>query len=246
MKIAFTFLLFFSVSLAHAQFSKADAKIAKTADGPAIALLMDSTKIAIGVQEQGWYQVAFKAVVLKTSVNTDSVISADVDLLNNAKKPIGKTQAEVKVELKQAEGRGLYKYYEVLITGYIKGTNLHYRSIPERGIEEILNDPKVVTRQENMLAYFKAMGFKKEETETYTVWVYLDEAGSLTQPIYRTIVILRGETALFCIVSRTENLTLEKLKDQKDDSTGHYFFYSRPNDKNWEEVRDIVYGFIPL
>jgi hypothetical protein len=246
MKIAFTFLFFFSLSLAYAQFSKADAKITATADGPTLALLMDSTKIAIGVQQQGWYQVTFKAIVPKTSVNADSVISAEVELLNTNKKPIGKTQAETKVQLKQAEGRGLYKYYEVLITGYIKGTNLHYRSIPERGLEEILNDPKVVTRQEKMLAYFKTMGFKKDETEAYTVWVYLDDAGSLEQPTYRTIVILRGETALFCIVSRTEILSLEKLKDQKDDSTGHYFFYARPNENNWQEVRDIVYGFIPL
>lgn len=246
MKQTFTLLFSMAVAAASAQFSKADAKITQTAGGPTIAVLLDSTKIAIGVQEQGWYPVTFKAVVSKTSVSADSTIAADAELLDKNKKAIGKTSAEVKAKIKQAEGRGLYKYYEVLVTGYIKGASLHYRSIPERGLEEILSDPKIASRQEKLEAYYKVMGFKKEETDGYTVWVYLDEAGSLEQPMYRTIVVLRGETALFCIVSRTENMSLDKLKDQKDDTTGRYYFYQRINDRNWEEMRDIVYGFIPL
>ena len=246
MKTFLSIVCTFALAAANAQFSRADAKITKTINGSELAVLMDSTKIAIGVQEQSWYPVTFKAIVAKSAVSADSVIQPETELLDRNKKGIGTVSAETKAQLKQAEGRGLYKYYEVLITGYIKGTNLHYRSIPERGLEEILNDPKVVTRQENMAAYFKVMGFKKEETDAYTVWTYLDEAGSLEQPIYRTIVVLRGETALFCIISRTESMSLEKLKDQKDDTTGRYYFYQRINDRNWEEMRDIVYGFIPL
>jgi len=238
------FILF--TAQVHGQFAKSDARIALKPDGETVATLADSTKIAIGVQENGWYPVTFKAFVQKSFVDGDSVIAPETELLNLKKNPIGQIKGEVKAKLKQAEPRGFYKYYEVLITGYIKGTSLHYRSIPEKGLEEILNDGKMAGRQERLEAYFKKLGFVKEEHDSYTAWAYLDAAGSLEQPMYRCIVIYRGETALYCIVSRSELMTLDKLKDQRDHSTGKYYFYQRPSDRNWEEIKDIVYGFIPL
>lgn len=246
MKYILTTLLSLFFVFTHAQFCKDNAKITLKPDGETLATLTDSTKIAIGIQENGWYPVTFKAYVAKSAIDGDSNIVADAELVNGEKDVIGKTTATSKVKIKQAEKRGFYKYYEVLVSGYIKGTNLHYRSIPEKGLEEILNDGKMAGRQERLEAYFKKLGFIKEENDNYTTWAYVDEAGSLEQPIYRCIVIFRGETALYCIVSRHEIMTLDKLKDQKDHSTGKYYFYQRPSDRNWEEIKDIVYGFIPL
>ena len=246
MKYILTYLLLLFFAFGHAQFTKSNAKITLKPDGETLATLTDSTKIAIGVQENGWYPVTFKAFVAKSAVDGDSTILAEADLVNEEKDIIGKTAASTKVKIKQAEKRGFYKYYEVLVSGYIKGTNLHYRSIPEKGLEEILNDNKMAGRQDRLEAYFKKLGFVKEEHESYTAWAYLDEAGSLDQPMYRCIVIFRGETALYCIVSRHEIMTLDKLKDQKDHNTGKYYFYQRPSDRNWEEIKNIVYGFIPL
>ncbi len=234
------------VFICNAQFAKNGGKIHIKPNDEAVISLADSIKLSIGVQEEGWYPASFKAYVLKSAVNGDSILAADTELVNDEKENIGQSLGEIKVTCKAANKRGFHKYYEILVTGFIKGTNLHYRSIPEKGLEEILNDGKVAGRMERLEAYFRKLGFTKETFEGYTAWVYLDEAGSLEQPHYRCIVIFRGETALYCIVSKSELMTLDKLKDQRDHRTGKYYFYQRPSDRNWEEIKDIVYGFIPL
>jgi hypothetical protein len=246
MKHTFLLLLFLFAFTANAQFSKADARITERVDGPTLVTLTDSIKIAIGVQESGWYPVKTKAIVPKSAVSSDSVLFADTELLNQKKDPIGKVVAETKVQLKQAEGRGLYKYYEVLIAGYIKGTDLHYRSIPERGLENILRESRVSTRQEELERYFKKLDFKRQDFDNFTVWVYFDDAGSLEQPAYRTLVLFKGETLLYGVVSRSEYMSFEKLKDEREHSTGLYYFFQRPPDRTWGEIKDIVWGFIPL
>ncbi len=246
MKHTFLIIAFFISATVFAQFSKSNAKITDAAGGNTLVTLNDSVKIAIGVQQTGWYPVTTKAIVPKSAVTGDSVLPADTELLNRGKDPIGKVKSETKVQYQQAEGRGLYKYYEVIIKGFIKGTDLHYRSIPERGIEEILEDARMAGRAEKFANYFKKLGFIKEEHSDFTVYIYLDDVATFDQPTYRTIVIFRGETALYGIVSRSEFMSMEKLKDEREHSTGHYYFFQRPPDRTWEEIKDIVYGFIPL
>jgi hypothetical protein len=246
MKYSFLLFCFFFIILAKAQFSKADARITNGINGETMVTLVDSVKIAIGPQESGWYPVKTIAYVPKSAVSGDSILYADTDYLNRKKEPIGKVVADTKVAYKQAEGRGLYKFYKVLITGYIKGTDLHYRSIPERGIEDILRDSRVSTQQEELERYFRKLEFKKQEYDSFTVWAYLDEAGTFDQPAYRTLVFFKGETLLYCVVSRSENMRFEKLKDQREHSTGRYYFFQRPPDRTWSEIIDITWGFIPL
>lgn len=242
-----TILLAFLISFcASAQFTKPTSKLFNAAEGKLIASFSDSIKIAIGPQETGWYKTTTKVIVPKTAVSADSVLAAEVDLLDAAKKTIGKTNSESKVEFKQAEGRGFYKYYEVLIHGYMKSYSIEYKSIPEKGLEDILNEKNMATRQEKLDVFFVKMGFKMSESGDYTVWAYLDEVASLGEPHFRTIVVFRGETMLFCIISKHETMTIEKLKDTHSDSTGNYFFFQRAQEKMIEEMRNIAYGFIPL
>ena len=110
-------LLFFLATLATtAQFSKEDARITNTIDGETAITLIDSVKIALGTQESGWYPVTTKAYVPKSKLSGDSTLAAETELLNRKKDPIGKVVQETKVQVRQAEGRGLYKYYEVYCT----------------------------------------------------------------------------------------------------------------------------------
>lgn len=240
------FLALISGFISQAQFTKQSSKLFVEADGKLIATFSDSIKIAIGPQESGWYATTTKIIVPKSAVSADSILAAEVDILDQDKKVIGKTNLESKVAFRQAEGRGFYKYYEVLLSGYMKSYSIEYKSIPEKGLEDIINQKNLSTRQEQLDVYFKKMGFVKSEIEDYTVWAYLDEVASFEDPRFRTIVVFRGETSLFCVISKHETMSLEKLKDTFSDATGNYFLFQRAQDKTTEQMKNIAYSFIPL
>jgi len=246
MKYATLFIFLTSTFFAQAQLTKGEATILSKPDGDKLFTINDSTRIAIGPQESGWYKTSVVAFVAKKSVSADSMLAADAILLKADKLAMGKVLADVKVDYRQAEGRGMYKFYKVIVSGYIKSYSIHYRSIPEKGLEEILNDSKVAGRNDRLAEFFKTHGFVKQEFGDYTAWVYLDKAGSLDEPTYRTAVIYRGETMIYAVVSRAETLKLDKLKDEQTHNTGNYFFYQKPNEKALREIQDIIYSFIPL
>lgn len=240
-------VLFLAFSVcAQAQITKGEVSLTNNPDGQKIATLADSTRIAIGRQENGWYKTTTKVLVPKIAVGADSTLAAEVNFIDKNKKIVGKSLAETKVEFKQADGRGFYKYYEILITGYLKSYGIHYRSIPEKGLEEILNDPKVAGRQDRLAEFFKNNNFKKQNFGDYDAWIYLDEVASLEEPTYRTIVVFRGETMIFAVISRDETMTLDKLKDTRKSSTGVFHYYQKPSEAIEKQMQDIAYSFIPL
>jgi hypothetical protein len=243
--LALTLTLFISV-YANAQFTKPTSKLFDAAEGKLIANFSDSIKIAIGQQESGWYPTTTKVIVPKTAVSSDSVLFAEIELLDKDKKVIGRTNMEWKVNYRQAEGRGFYKYYEVIISGYMKSYSIEYKSIPEKGLEDIVNEKNLSIRQEQLNAFFAKMGFIPHEIEDYTAWVYVDDVASFDEPQFRTIVIFRGETSLFCIISKNATMSIEKLKDTYSDNTGNYFLFQRAQEKTLEQMKNIAYSFIPL
>ncbi len=244
--ISLLVLLAFTTTQAFAQFTKSSFTLLDAAEGTEIAQFTDSVKVAIGPQESGWYKTTLKVLVAKSAVSADSVLAADAEILDEDKNKIGQTTSEIKVKYQQAEGRGYYKFYEIIITGYIKSYSLEYKSIPERGLEKIINQKSMAGRQEQLEAFFNTMGFVESTFGEYTVWTYLDEAASFGEAHYRTIVVFRGETSLYCIISKTETMSLEKLKDTYSDHTGNYFFFQRYQDKTLKQMQDVAYSFIPL
>lgn len=243
------FILFFASIIAisaNAQFTRPTSKLFTAPEGKLIATFSDSIKIAIGPQESGWYASLTKVIVPKSAVSADSILGAEVDLLNSEKKVIGKTNQESKVNFRQAEGRSFSKFYEVIISGYLKSYSIEYKSIPEKGLEDIINQKSMSTREEQLNAFFKKMGFEKNEINGYTAWVYLDKVASFNEGRFRTIVVFRDESSLFCIISKHETMSLEKLKDTFSDVTGNYFLFQRAQDKTMEQMRNIAYSFIPL
>lgn len=231
---------------AMAQLTKGEAFLRDKVDGNKIFSMQDSIRISISNPDKGWYSASFVCIVPKNAVNADSVLAPKTQLLNSAKKPVGMVLEEVKVDVRQAEGRGLIKFYQIRIEGYISSKEIHYRSIPEKGLEEILNDPKVAGKNDRMLDYFNAHGFIKQEFGDYTAWVYLDKNATLEEPPYRTAVIYRGETMIYAVVSRKDYFNLEKLKEEQKHNTGQYYFFQKPNERTLKEVQDIIYNFIPL
>ena len=231
---------------ANAQFTKPTSKLFVAAEGKLIATFSDSIKIAIGPQESGWYPCKTKIIVPKSAISADSILAVDVELLDANKEVSGISNLETKVIYRQAEGRGFYKYYEVILSGYMKSYSIEYKSIPEKGLEDIINQKNLSTRQEQLEAFFKKMGFVNREIDGYTAWAYLDKAASFDEGHYRTIVVFRGETSLFCIISKHDTMNLEKLKDSHSDSTGNYFLFQRAQDKTIEQMQNIAYSFIPL
>lgn len=243
----FLMLLFSATALfVHGQYTKANAEVCSAADGPVLVTLKDSLNVTLGPQESGWYPITFRAIVVQEMVTTDSVIMADAILIDQDKNEVGKTSGEVKAQLRTIDKRGFRKHYEVLIKGFVKSYGIIYSSLPEKKLEKILNQKSISVKQEQLRELYKQMGFEEHRFENFTVYAYLDKSGTLGEPMYRTLVFVRGETLIYAVVSRHSHMNFEKIKEVKKEYTGNYYFFQRPPDKTWKEIEDIVYNFIPL
>lgn len=230
----------------HAQITKPEFEITKAAQGEPALAFATPQKIALGPQEKGWYKAQVKFYVAKKFVTADSVLLPDAELLAADKEIIGKSVAEMDVKIMQAEGRGLYKFYVAIASGYVKGYDVDYGSIPEVALTKIINQKNIGSRNQDLQDFFAKMAFTKYTTGQFTAFVYADDVASFGDPHYRTIVVFRNETMLYCVITRDGILKFDKQKDFREDHTGKYYFFQRAQDKTFEEMRDIAYSFIPL
>jgi hypothetical protein len=234
---------------AHAQLLKRQTKVFNAIEGEELFELVDSTQVSLGNVQDSWYNTQIVALVERANWNEgDSTVSAESIIYNSDKQEIGKTLVGFKAKASRIEDVRKYrKHVWVQLEGYVSKRNVHYNSIPEKGLEKIINTKSQGGKQEIFENFFETYEFKKVETSDYTLWVYLDKNASIEEEKpYRAIVIFRGETSLFCVVTNDRPFTMTKLKMTKEDGSGTYYFVSKPNDKAFEAITDEVYSFIPL
>ncbi len=244
---AITFLLL--CHFAFAQMLRNETTFYNKIKGDSIFTLADSSKVYLDHVKNSWYPA--KAVVLVDKINwnaEDSMVNAGATIYDADKNEIGKTMVDLKATGSRLEDKRKYrKHVWVSLSGFIYNRNVHYKSIPEKGIEKIINAKSRGGLHEKLVAYFEDYGFKKVETSNYTYWVYIDGNASVAvEKPYRVIVVFRGETSLYCVVTNQRPFEMEKLKAYKENGAGNFYFVSKPTDKTFEEITDQVYFYIPL
>ena len=243
-------LSLFTCLSGFSQLIKRDAVIYSKAGGDSLFMLMDSSNVHLGSIENSWYPTSRVALVPLANWNEgDSTIAAGTELINEDKKVIGKTIQSFKAHTsRKGEGRRWKKHVWVLIDGYIHNNHIHYKSIPEKSVEKLVNAKNRAGLYDKLKEdVFDEFGFERYESGEYSSYVYLDKHITLEEEKpYRVIVVFRGETSLFCIITNDLPFELVKMKDQRSESSGNYYFVMKASPRMWEAVEDIAYTFIPL
>jgi len=246
-KTAIIFLLL--SHFAFAQILRHETAFYDKINGDTIFTLADSTKIYLDNIKDSWYPAKVVVLVDKENWNAeDSTVNAGATIYDADKNEIGKTMVDLKPTGSRLEDKRKYrKHVWVSLSGYVYNRNVHYKSIPEKGLEKILNAKSRGGLHEKLVDYFEEYGFEKTETDNYTYWVYIDENATVaTEKPYRVIVVFRSETSLYCVVTNEKPFEMEKQKAYKENGAGNFYFVSKPTEKTFEEITDQVYFYIPL
>lgn len=249
MKSITSLLAFFIALSVSAQLLRNETSFYNKIKGDTLFTLNDSAQVSLGNISDGWYEAQKVVLVEKSFWNdSDSSVSAGATIYDDDKHPIGKVKANFKTEASLIKtGRKYKKHLVVLLKGWVYNRNVHYKSIPEKGLEKIVNMKSRGGQSEIYREFFKTYNFKKSAAGDFSMYVYLDENATIEEEKpYRVIAIFRGETMLYCIVTNDKPFNIEKLKLKKEDGSGTYYFTSKPTDKIFEQLSDAVYSFIPL
>ena len=245
-----SFILFIFIGqIAFAQMVRNETAFYNEIKGDSIFTLADSSSVYLDNIKDSWYHASKVVLVEKSFWNSsDSSVNAGATIYDANKNSIGKTLVDLQPTASRIENVRKYrKHVWVSLEGYIYNRNVHYKSIPEKGIEKIINAKSRGGLHEKLVVHFKEYGFEKVETSNYTYWVYLDENASIEkEKPYRIIVVFRGETSLYCIVTNERPFEMEKQKAYKENGAGNFYFVSKPTDKTFDEITDQVYFYIPL
>ena len=249
MKYLFFTLFALSFLMSSGQLIRRDARVYAEKDGDRLFDLYDSTRVSIGEIEDGWYPVSRVALVRMENWNeSDSTIAEGTVLIDEEKNEIGESVIRIKAtESRKGEGRRWKKFVWIRIEGWVHSNSIHYQSIPEKGIEKIVNVKNRAGLYDKLKVYFDEHGFEKYEQEEYVAFVYMDQHKTLEEEKpYRVLVIFRGETTLFCIVTNDLPFELMKEKETREESSGNYHFTMKASPRIFDSLEDIVYSFIPL
>lgn len=249
MKSTFLYTFLLIGFLGSAQLLKNDTKVYDKIDGDVLFELKDSTKISLANIQDSWYHSSSVVLVERTSWSeSDSVVAAGTILYDADKNEIGKMTVSLKASASRIEDVRKYrKLVWVQLEGHIYNRNVHYSSIPEKGLEKIVNAKNRGGQKELFDAFFEEYGFKKVREGDFTYYVYLDVNATVEEEKpFRVISIFKSETLLYGVVTNERPFTMEKLKMEKTVGSGSYYFSSKPSDKIFEEITTQVYSFIPL
>lgn len=249
MRKTLTIILSVWTVFTYAQLTEEDCRFLDRPNGDVIISFNDSTTIHLGDIKDSHYPAAKIGLVKTEFFNTeDSTIAPEAILYGPDKKPIGTIKVEVKAtEAKPSDVLRWRKYTWVKIEGFVNKRDIYYYSIPEKGIERLVNSKNRSDMYDKMRHYFRTLEFVKEEFDDYTSYAFLDENITLDkEKPYRTIVIMRGGTSLYCVITAEKPFDLLKQKDFKENGAGHYYFVTKPSDKVFDLITDIAYTYIPL
>ena len=249
MKQLFLILFTFSILPMFAQLTEEDVAMYTKVNGEEIIVFKDSTSIFLGEVKDAWYPASKVGLVKNEFFNeADSTIAEGAILYGADKKEIG----EIKVTVTASEARPSdilrwRKYVWVKIDGQIKGRDIYYNSIPEKGIEKILTAKNRGGLFDKLQYYFNELGFEKQNHDEFISYTYIDFNKTVqAEKEYRAMVIIRGETSVYCVVTNYKDFKLLKQKDFKENGAGQFYFLLKPSARTLDQVIDIAYGYIPL
>lgn len=232
-----------------AQLTKSNAKFLNQPEGDEIIVLNDSTSISLGRVENGFYSASKIGLVHQDYFNKeDSTIFAGAILYNADKKEIGEILIETKVvETRPSDILRWKKYVWVRFEGAVSNKRIYYKSLPEKKLESLLQEKASGNLYNRLQPFFKTYEFDKDEEEGFSVYTYWDhDITTEKEKPYRLIVIFRGESVLYCVITGGAKFDLPKMKDQRENGAGTYYFSQKPTERIFETITDMVYSRIPL
>lgn len=244
------FTLLLLASVLHAQIIEDDGtEVLDEIRGEALFRLDAGADVYSYRPEGGWYKVRKEVYVKPSEVIDDEVLPAGTKLKDEDGNEIGEVLREMEiVEGKIVDGFRSDDPYRAILEGYLFKTKFEDNSIPEARISEILGIKNRTEQQRQFSELREYYDFEKRVFEDLTAYVYREENKTAAdEKDFRLIVLFRGETSPYAVITNDHEVTAEKIKVESDLYPYRVIYFYKPPTRQKQLVEEqILYTYLAL
>lgn len=191
--------------------------------------------------DDGWYK-ARKEVYFTAADFADKEILAGRKLLNKEGKVIGKSILPLKLyEIDTIEAFRGENTYRGIIQAYIYQTNIEERSIPEEEISKIFTVKNRNEQQERFQALWELHNAEEVSYGDLNAFVIRENnRTSAEEKDFRVIMVFRGSTSPYAVITNGHTITAPKVKDSWEDGEFKITYFYKATDKQREVMEEIL------
>lgn len=229
------------------QYMKRNGKFTDAVEGTPLFTLADSTFIYTKFVEPLWYEGSARVVFNIDDMAGDSTLPEGAKLYNEDLEIIGEVKNDVRVnEVFPIGGFRKDDYYSAILKGFVASFEFHPNTRPENAVAKALSSRRG-TRE--VVPVLESLPFKMEKQGSYNVWVLEDEDQHNSEAKdypFRMLVVMRGLSSVVCIISLTEPVESPMQEEITEEYGRYYTWFQRRNDRFEEEMKDIMYRYLPI
>lgn len=243
-------LLSILISLASltlsAQILEDEAKFAKQARGEAIFKLKAGNLLYTFPEEDGWYKARREVIVVGAALDGKTIV-AGTQFYNEEEEVIGEALADVKAleidTIEQFRGDPLYR---VIIEGWIFETKLEEGSFLEAEINKILATKNRSEQAQGFKALEAIYPVEEREFGEFNAWVVREEHHNVGEKDFRLIMVFRGKSTPYAVITKEHEVSAPKIKDQWEDGNLKIIYLFKASGSQKEEIENILFTFLAL
>jgi hypothetical protein len=246
MKKSILLLAFLGLNLLQAQYAESRLEVLSKAGGIPLFEVKDSTRLCVLPLQEEWFTVN-GVFLVETDKVGESIVAKGTELFDVNKEKVGEVLSDMDGVVMQAmTERKFRNYTQVILSGAAHKTRFVSASVPELEIENTLKDKNRGRQDERFTALFENEDFeKREEGEFYYYVKRLDHCNFETEPAFRLILVLKGSLP-YCVITNGTKFNAPKLKEVRDVSGYTFSYFQKPNERNHEQIVNVMYSYLPL
>lgn len=199
--------------------------------------------------EEGWFKIRREAWVMPSDLPDEKYLYPGTVLKDEDGKKIGEVLKEVKIrDKRKLEGYRGDNRVIVVLEGYVFKTKIKDGSLPEERINELLAEKSRPVQTAGFQELFELYDFEEKDFDEFTAYAMREEhKTAATEQDFRVIIIFRGETSVFAVITNDHQITAPKIKDEYDDPPFHILYLYKPSSAQKDLIENtILYTFLSL
>ena len=232
-----------------AQILQSNTRVLNKPQGEPAFELNEGEQLYTYPDDDGWHKVRKEAWVRAVDLIENKFLGQETNLMNKDGDKIGVVIKELKVKEKRlVEGFRDEDRYVVVLEGYLFRTKFKEGSIPEKKINELLAIKNRNTQAKGLKELFELYGFEEKEYGDFTAYAMREtNKTAAEEKDFRIIVLMRGSTSVYCVLTNGQNVTAPKIKATFEDGDFKGIYMTKPPAKTREKIEGtIMYDFLAL
>lgn len=247
MKKTLVLLALLATQLLQAQLTEEKTAFAEKPRGEAAFELERGQSFYSFEGDGGWYK-ARKEVYFTAADFADKELMAGRKLLNKEGEVIGKSILPLKLyEIDTIEAFRGENSYRGIIQGYVFKTNIEEGSIPEEEISKIFELKSRNEQQERFETLWDLTNAEEKSYGDLTAYIIREDNRTVAEhKDFRLIMIFRGSTSPYAVISNGHTVSAPKVKDNWEDGDFKITYFYKATDKQRAVMDDILLDNLAL